>query len=104
MHQTAVHMYILAALSTPFVVQTGLWEEDALHLKHPVLERHEFFALWVMWVSLVSLPLLWFIRTKSSQYFRIAFVLCLILMVSWVMTTGYYGGRLVYEYGVGMVK
>ena len=57
LHQTAKHLYITAAIVTPIVVQTGLWEKEELHLHHPIVELHEQFGLLTMWTSLVSLPI-----------------------------------------------
>jgi len=101
-HQTARHMYILAVCLTPLVVKAGLWEEEKIKMHHPVFERHELFALITMWGSLVSLPILWFIQKKWERYFRLAFAGCLILMVGFVSTAAHYGGRLVYEYAIGV--
>lgn len=57
-HKTAVQIYVIAALVTPLVVRTGIWEAARLHLSHPVLEKHRVLALWTMWASLMSLPVL----------------------------------------------
>jgi len=102
LHQTAVQIYIFAALCSPLVVQTGLWAAEEHHLKHPVLDKHRFFALWTMWGSIVSLPFLWVVKNFFKRYFRAAFLIFLILMASFVSLTGYNGGRLVYEYAIGV--
>jgi len=102
LHKSALYLYIIAALMTPFVVRTGLWEEARLNLNHPVLYWHRTFALWTMWSSLMSLPVLWFIKKECQRYFRIIFVVFLLVVVSFVSLAGYNGGRMVYEYGVGM--
>lgn len=104
LHKAAVSMYVFAALLTPIVVRTGLWEEERLHLGHPVLETHRMFALWTMWVSLMSLPVLWLIRQKSQKFFRMFFIVLLIAVAGLVTLTGHNGGRMVYEYGVGTEK
>ena len=102
LHKTALNMYILAALITPLVVRTGIWEAERLNLSHPILDTHKKFALWTMWGSLMSLPILWFIKKEISKYFRIVFFLLLIGVVSVVSLTGHNGGTMVYEYGVGV--
>ena len=102
LHKSALHLYILAALITPLVVRTGLWEEERLNLNHPILDWHRTFALWTMWTSLMSLPVLWFIQKECQRCFRIIFVILLFGIVSFVSLTGYNGGRLVYEYGTGI--
>jgi len=102
LHQTAICTYILAVFTAPLAVLTGGWEKDALHLRHPILERHEFFATITMWFSLVSLPIVWFIQKKYSQYFRPIFFVCLIAASIFVTLAAHQGGRMVYEYGVGI--
>ena len=101
-HQCAVYLYVCAALLTPLVVRTGLWEEERLHLNHPLLDKHRLFALWTMWVSLMSLPVLWFLFQKHLKAFRIVFVLCLIAISIVVTLTGDKGGTMVYQYRVGV--
>jgi uncharacterized membrane protein len=102
LHKTALNIYVLAALVTPIVVRAGLWEEERLNLGHPVLDLHRTLGLWTMWVSLMSLPILWFVKKELSRHFRIVFLIFLIAVVSFVSLTGHNGGRMVYEYGVGM--
>ena len=102
LHRTALHMYIFATVITPFVVLTGLQEADHLHLHHPVLTIHKSFALLTMWGSLVSLPILWLAKKKEEKVLRIVFIIFLLMLAAFVSVTGYNGGRMVYEYGVGM--
>lgn len=103
LHQNARLLYVIAALMTPLVVRTGLWEEERFHLNHPVLNWHRTFALWTMWVSLMSLPVLWFIKQRFQKFFRVLFVILLIGVAVFVTLAAHNGGRLVYEYGVGMM-
>ena len=102
LHRTALHMYIFATVITPFVVLTGLQEADHLHLHHPVLTIHKNFALLTMWGSLVSLPILWLAKKKGEKVLKIVFIVFLLMLAAFVSVTGYNGGRMVYEYGVGM--
>lgn len=102
LHKTAVHIYVIAALMTPLVVRTGLWEEERFHLSHPILDKHRLFALWTMWVSLMSLPVLWLIKQKSQKFFRIFFIIFLVVIAGFVTLTGHNGGEMVYKYGVGV--
>ena len=102
LHQTAKHLYVLAAIVTPLVVKTGLWEADELHIHHPVLALHRKFALLTMWIALVSLPALWLFQKKIANYFRLVFLIFLVVIVSSLSIAAYNGGRLVYEYGVGV--
>ena len=102
LHRSAFHMYILATVITPFVVLTGLQEAEHLHLGHPILTIHRNFALLTMWGSLVSLPILWLAKKKSEKILRIVFIVFLLMLVGFVSITGHNGGRMVYEYGVGV--
>ena len=102
LHQTALHLYLMAAVLSPLVVLTGLREEDRLQFHHPVLEIHERFALLTMWGSLASLPILGLVKRKVPSRFRLIFVLFALLMVTIISITAYNGGRLVYEYGAGV--
>jgi uncharacterized membrane protein len=100
-HQCAVCLYVFAALISPFVLRTGFWEAERLNLNHPLLHKHILFAAWTMWVSLMSLPVLWFLFQKYRKAFHIIFVVCLIAVSVFVTLAGDKGGKMVYEYGVG---
>lgn len=102
LHRSALQIFILAALVTPLVVRTGLWEAERLHLSHPVLELHQNFALWTMWTALMSCPILWYLKKAEAKFFHIFFFLVLISLVSFVSLTAHQGGRMVYEYAVGV--
>ena len=101
-HQTAVHIYILATLSTPLVLRTGLEEAHRVHLNHPILDQHRQYAFWTMWTSLASLPVLYLLKEKGMRFYRIAFLVCCLGVVSLVSLTADRGGILVYEYAVGV--
>ena len=101
-HQCAVCLYVVAALMTPLIVRTGLWEAERLRLSHPLLDQHQKYALWTMWVSLMSLPVLWFLFQKYPKALRGVFAACLIAVAVVVTFTGDNGGKMVYEYGVGV--
>lgn len=101
LHRTALHIYILATLITPLAVLTGLQDANHLHLNHPILTIHERFGLLTMWVSLASLPVLWLVR-KNAKILRIVFLVFTLVIVIFVTITGHNGGRMVYEYGVGV--
>jgi len=102
LHKAAIYMYITAALITPLVVRTGIWEAAKLGLSHPLLDKHRTFALWTMWTSLMSLPLLWLIKKEATKYFRIIFLAFLIATSILVSIGADKGGRMVFEYGVGV--
>lgn len=102
-HRTAVNLYVLAALVAPFVVWTGLREAERVHLvSHPIFNLHKTFALATMGFSLMSLPVLWIFNQKITHFFRSVFFICLLFAVSLVSIAAYNGGRLVYDYGIGV--
>jgi len=102
LHHSALTLYIIAALLTPLVVRTGMWEATKTGLNHPILDQHRQYATWLMWFSLMSLPLLWFIKTEFSKYFRLIFFMFLIGSSILVSLAADKGGRMVYEYGIGI--
>jgi uncharacterized membrane protein len=102
LHQTAVYIYGLAVCVTPFVVWTGLLEAERHHLNHPVLTLHRNFALGLCWVSLISVPCLFWIHKRSPGIFKYIFLILLASCSACVVLAGFNGGRLVYEYGIGV--
>ncbi len=94
----------LGTIAAAIAVRTGLAaEETAQHTFeiHQLLERHEALGLWVLWLSvglaLVSLvaPLM---RSRRWQWV----VFAGLVVTSVVLSVGaHYGGRMVYEHGVG---
>lgn len=100
-HRCALILYTAAALLTPVVVRTGMWEVDRIRLSHPILTSHRLFALWTMWVSLMSLPVLYFLNRERPGWVKPLFVVLLLAVAVLVTFAGHYGGTMVYEYGVG---
>ena len=103
-HRSAITLYVMAAFITPLVVRTGILEAAKLGLSHPLLDRHREFALWTMWISLMSLPVLWLIKKEAKKYFRIIFLMFMISTAILVSVGADKGGRMVFEYGVGVEK
>ncbi len=101
-HQAAIYIYVLAAVMAPLAVYTGLEEVEHEHIKHPIADLHRNLALGVMWTAFASLPLLRIVYKRFAKYFRIAFMVFLLLLAGLVALTAYNGGRLVYEYGIGV--
>ncbi len=101
-HQTAIYVFVVAALASVGVVYSGLAEQTRLHLNHPILTQHRVFALWTMGVSLAALPVLWIVKALVPKYFRFVFLIVLLAVVSLVSVAAHHGGRMVYEYGVGV--
>lgn len=95
-------MFILGVLSLPVVVWSGLSEAEHMHLSHPVLTAHKQFAFMAMWLSLAAFPVLWITRFKSDKVFQILFLIVLVIISSLLGLAAHQGGRMVYEYGVGV--
>lgn len=95
-------MFILGVLSVSVVVLSGLWEANRLHLNHPVLTAHKQFAFAAMWVLLVASPVLWVIRSKNIKIFQTTFLVVLIIISILLALAAQQGGKMVYEYGVGV--
>ena len=55
-------MFILAAISMPIAILSGLWEADRLNLHHPVLNEHKLYAFWGTGIAWTSFPFLWFLQ------------------------------------------
>ncbi len=102
MRQAAFWFYGLAVCFTPLTLWTGLTEEWKHHLSHPVLTMHKNFAFFVLGVSFVSIPVLWVFHKKYKRTFDYVLMFFMVLLVAGTLVTAYNGGRLVYEYGVGV--
>lgn len=101
-HKTALYLFVFAALLSPLIVRTGMWEAERLHLNHPLLAEHSLMAQRLMWISLMSLPFLWLLKREYVKYFRITFVIVTLVTAGLVGYAGHLGGQMVYEYGVGV--
>ena len=101
-HETARRIFAVAVISCGLAALTGLWEAWRIHLNHPVLNRHRFFALTTLAVSILG----WFISEqllkKKSNKAREVFLIFLCLIVVGIILTSFFGGEMVYEYGVGV--
>jgi uncharacterized membrane protein len=101
LHQAAVCSYILAVVFAPITAYAGLWEAARLSLHHPLLDKHQLFGLMIMYFSFVSVILIPLSRRFSPKVSRTLFFILALSMSVLVVLAGYYGGRMVYEYGVG---
>ena len=101
-HRSAIHLYGLACILAPLAVWTGLEEAEHEHLKHPVVDLHRNLALATLWVSWVGALSLGVVYKRFLKYFRPIFIIFLSLTVALVTLAAYNGGRLVYEYGIGV--
>ncbi len=99
-HQAAWYNYILGIAAAFAAVLSALIDGETL--KHTVFYTHRALGYWILGVAFLSSTVLFFAKKKSLQIFRILFLISLIVISLLVSVTGYYGGRLVYEYGVGV--
>ena len=102
LHKTAFHIYILAACLAPLAVLTGLQQANIYNLHHPVFYLHRNFGFLASGISLISLPVFWVLSRKNPPLVRIVFLLFQVTVVGCVIVAGFEGGRMVYEYGVGV--
>ena len=102
LHHAALSVYGFAVCMTPLVVWSGLAQADQHHLNHPVLTAHKNFALFVLLASLISVPVLWGLHKRFKRMFQFAFLIFTVVFVVGIVFTAYNGGRLVYEYGIGV--
>ncbi len=101
-HQAAKYVFIFASLMTLLAVQTGLWELQKYKLHHPVARTHQNFAFLTLGLSLAAVSLLFLERRFSVKFSRFTFLILSGIIVVFVLTAAYNGGRLVYEYGIGV--
>lgn len=79
-----------------------LLEADRLYLHHPVLNAHKLFAFLAVGISWIALPFFWLMYHKGIRFFQIIFLILLISISVLLGLAAHQGGRMVYEYGVGV--
>lgn len=99
-HQCAWYNYILGTVAAFAAVLSALVDGETL--KHTVFYTHRALGYWTLGVAFLSSIVLFFAKKKSLRIFRILFLISLMTIALLVSVTGHYGGRLVYEYGVGV--
>lgn len=102
LHHAAFYMFIAATLITPWTVRTGEMQAHALNLHHPVLESHERFAELTLWLSVIAWPVVYFLSARHPRAARWVFLGALVALAVTVSLAAHFGGRMVYEYGVGV--
>jgi len=95
-------MFVLAVLSLPIAIFSGILEASRLHLHHPVLNEHRMYAFWATGTAWIALPLLWLMRSKNVKFFQAIFLIILISLSVLIGLTAREGGEMVWEYGVGV--
>lgn len=105
--EAALGIQALGVVGVILGVVSGNQAEEAVeHLPgiHEVLERHETLGQVLLWVGLGVVALRVFLlwrrqRGTGTKALMVALSLGLAVLVG---VTGYYGGRLVYEFGAGV--
>jgi uncharacterized membrane protein len=97
-------MFVLATLALPVVALSGWLEADRLHLHHPVLEEHKWYAFTATGSSLAALIVLWFLKSRNSKLFQLLFLAALLGICFLLFSAGREGGEMVFEYGVGVSR
>jgi|GEM_PF-5505291 len=100
-YKAAVYVYIMAAFSSAAAVASGLWEADRLNVHHPLMYTHRNFAFAVLGVSWTGLILI-YILGKQPQAARLVFTCACWLAAALVLAASYFGGEMVFGYGVGV--
>jgi uncharacterized membrane protein len=100
LHKVAYCNYFFGILGAITAVLSA-WR-DNMFLKHPVFYTHRNLAYITLIVALISGAILLLIKRKSPKALRILFFFSLLTVVTLVSITAFYGGKLVYEYGVGV--
>ncbi len=101
-YKAAMCIYVMAAFSSLLAVLSGLQEADHLHLKHPILYAHRNYALALLAVAWVGMVLLWAMRKKDPNVVRRVFTIACWMTSALVIAAAYFGGEMVYEYGIGV--
>ena len=103
LHQTALNIYILAVAAVPFAVLTGLQEAEEWHLaNHKVFLQHRNFAFLTLGISLISFLIVVMRKKQLLGHRKKIFFIVLLILSMCVAITAFYGGQLVYEYGIGV--
>ncbi len=105
LHQIARVNLIIGTLCAILTMISGLAAEGdvfTIDPQHDVLERHELLAM----ISLVLLVVLsvWAIWKRKDWALKVPTIFTIVLLIAHlaVVGTAFYGGKLVYNYGVGV--
>ncbi|MHB1688132.1 MAG: DUF2231 domain-containing protein [Ignavibacteriaceae bacterium] len=109
--KTAHLILLLGVLGALAAVLTGNQAEDVAHLWHKLganinldaIENHSDYANITLWYFAGLLVLRTFVvlNKKFTGYLKYIFVVLSLLGLFFIYQTGNYGGKLVYDYGVG---
>ena len=98
----AMCMYVMAAFFSLLAVLSGLYEANRLHLKHPLLFAHRNYAIALCVTSWCGLWVMFCAQFKCPKRLEFIFKCVCWLSAALVILAGYYGGSMVYQYGIGV--
>lgn len=104
---TAYWNLVFGVLSMAAAVASGLSAENSISpgaTAHAAVETHESSAF--ITLSLFAVIFLWRVLRGGELYQKFSKLFLCVLLVAWLLlvTTSYYGGELVYRYGVATVN
>lgn len=104
--RTAFHLLSLGVLGSLAAIVFGILAEDAAGNRpgiHDIIETHELLAVTTAGLFVIILIVRYiFMKKDNFQAIRSYYLIAAILGVALLLTTAYYGGQLVYEYGAAV--
>lgn len=95
---------IIGTIGAAASVLTGMWAEEELspsHEIHELIEQHEILGFLTAGVFVLLSAWAFVRKDQFGKFEYLLFVSILFVGLIVLAITGYYGGELVYEYGVG---
>ncbi len=102
MYKAAMNVYVIAAFFSVLALLTGLYEANRLHLGHPVLYAHRNYGIALTAAALVNLAIVVLFQKSNPKAARVIFTCGCLIVAVLVIAAGFLGGKLVYEYGIGV--
>jgi len=104
-HRASLLVLFLGVLGAIAAVTTGLLAEESVphpDAAHSLIELHEAFALTALGLAVAMLLWRLAVRNRRSAGMLLALLAAEVLFLCGPITvTGYFGGQLVFEHGVG---
>ena len=104
--RTAFHLLPLGVLGSLAAIVFGILAEDAAGNRpgiHDIIETHELLAVSTAGLFVIILIVRYiFMKKDNFQAIKPYYLIAAVLGVALLLTTAYYGGQLVYEYGAAV--
>ena len=103
----ARYVLYLATAGAVVAVSTGLLAENFIPHSHEgaiheVMEWHETLGLWIAGSLIFTSVLTWLMVRKGYRHGKTITALLLLIISTLIGITGYLGGRLGHEFGIGL--